>query len=54
MKHKSQLETNQEFLQLRSIKIGGGIFQGDSLSPHVFCIALIPLTHEINRFNYED
>ena len=26
-----------------------GIFQGDSLSPFLFCIALIPLTNELNR-----
>jgi hypothetical protein len=24
------------------------MFQGDSLSPLLFCIALIPLTHELN------
>jgi hypothetical protein len=26
-----------------------GIFQGDSLSPLLFCTELIPLTHELNR-----
>jgi hypothetical protein len=26
-----------------------GIFQGDCLSPLLFCIALIPLTHKLNR-----
>jgi hypothetical protein len=36
-------------MKSRLIKINRGIFQGDSLSPHLFCIALIPLTHELNR-----
>jgi hypothetical protein len=34
-----------------AIKIKRGIFQGDSLSPLLFCIALIPITHELNRYN---
>jgi hypothetical protein len=45
------LKTNQELLQSRLIKINRGIFQGDSLSPLLFCIALIPVTHELNRYN---
>jgi hypothetical protein len=43
------LKTNRELIQSRLIKINRGIFQGDSLSPFLFCIALIPLTHELNR-----
>jgi len=33
-----------------------GIFQGDSISPMLFCICLIPLTEQLNRFNtgYEE
>jgi hypothetical protein len=46
---KLQLKTNQELMQSRFIKINRGIFQGDSLSPLLFCIALIPLTHVLNR-----
>jgi hypothetical protein len=46
---KLQLKTNQELIQSRLIKINSGIFQGDSLSPLHFCIAFIPLTHELNR-----
>jgi hypothetical protein len=46
---KLQLKTNQELIQSRLIKINRGIFQGDSLSPLLFCIALVPLTHELNR-----
>ena len=33
----------------KPIQIRRGIFQGDSLSPLLFCIALIPLTNELNR-----
>jgi hypothetical protein len=46
---KLQLKTSQELMQSRIIKINRGIFQGDSMSPLIFCLALIPLTHEINR-----
>jgi hypothetical protein len=49
MEHKLQLKTNQELMQSRPIKVNRGIFQCDSLSPLLFCIALIPLTHELNR-----
>jgi hypothetical protein len=43
------LKTNQELIQSRLIKINRGIFQGDSLSPLLFCTALVPLTNELNR-----
>jgi hypothetical protein len=46
-----QLKTNQELWQSRLIKINRGIFQGDSMLPPLFCIALIPITHELNRPN---
>jgi hypothetical protein len=46
---KLQLKTNQELIQSRLIKINRRIFQGDSLSPLLSCIALIPLTNELNR-----
>src|SRR5215469_8887312 len=36
-------------MQSQRIQIQRGIFQGDSLSPLLFCIALIPLTKEMNR-----
>ena len=38
------LKTKQEIMQPQSIQIRRGIFQRDSLSPLLFCIALIPLT----------
>ena len=45
------LKTEQEAMQSQPIQIGRGIFQGDALSPlrFFFCIALIPLTNELNR-----
>jgi len=43
------LKTRQEVMQSQSIQLRRGIFQGDSLSPLLFCIALIPLTNELNR-----
>jgi hypothetical protein len=43
------LKTKQEVMQSQPFQIGRGIFQGDSLSPLLFCIALSPLTHELNR-----
>jgi hypothetical protein len=46
-----QLKTNQEMMQSRFIKINRGVSQGDSLSPLLFCIALISLTNELNRSN---
>jgi hypothetical protein len=46
---KLQLKRNQELIQSGIININRGVFQGDSLSLLLFCIALIPLTHELNR-----
>ena len=34
------------------ININSGIFQGDFLSPLLFCLSLIPLTNEHNNFKY--
>jgi hypothetical protein len=42
------MKTNQELIKSRLIKLNRGIFQGDSLSPLLFCIALIPFTNELN------
>jgi hypothetical protein len=44
-----RLKTDQELMQSRLININRGMFWGDSLSPLLFCRALIHLTHEINR-----
>ena len=42
-------KTKQEVKQSQPIQIRREIFQGDSLSLLLFCIALIPLTNELNR-----
>ena len=47
-----QLKTKQEVMQSKLIKIHRGISQGVSLSPLLFCVALIPLTYELNRADY--
>jgi hypothetical protein len=43
-------------IETEDIKIQCGIFQGDSLSPPLFCICLIALTEQLNRLNtgYEE
>jgi hypothetical protein len=46
---KLHLKTYQELMQSRLIKINRGIFQGNSMPPLLFCIALIHLTKELNR-----
>ena len=42
----------QGLLTTGKISIKQGIFQGDSLSPLLFCLALVPLTSEINASGY--
>ena len=39
-------------LKSNSLDIKCGIFQGDSLSPLLFCLVVIPLTTELNRTVY--
>ena len=46
------LKTKREVMESQAIQIQRGIFQGDSLSPLLFCIALIPLTNELNRADF--
>ena len=54
-KWKTQLILTHESGTLMSdnINIKRGIFQGDSLSPLLFCISLIPLSLELNSLGYE-
>ena len=51
---KTQLTLTHESGTLMSdnINIKRGIFQGDSLSPLLFCISLIPLSLELNSLGY--
>jgi hypothetical protein len=45
------LYAENELIETEDIKIQCGIFQGDSLSPLLFCICLIPLIQKLNRLN---
>ena len=45
------LYTEKKLIETQDIKIKCGIFQGDSLSPLLFCICLICLTEQLNRLN---
>jgi hypothetical protein len=51
-----RLHTENELIETEDIKIQCGTFQGDSLSPLLFCICLSPLTEQLNRLNtgYEE
>ena len=46
------LSHNNGTLKSDPVKIKRGIFQGDSLSPLLFCLALIPLSNELNSTGY--
>ena len=45
------LHAENKLIETEGIKIQCGIFQGDSFSPLIFCICLIPLTEQVNRLN---
>jgi hypothetical protein len=45
------LHAENKVIETEDIKIQCGIFHGDSLSPLLFCICLIPLTEQLNRLN---
>ena len=46
------LNTGENILNGGDININGGIFQGDSFSPILFCVALIPLSKLLNNTGY--
>jgi hypothetical protein len=50
------LHAQQKLIKREDIKIEFGILQGDSPSPLLFCICLIPLTKQLSRLNtgYEE
>ena len=48
---RMRLHTENKLTETEDIKIQCGIFQGDSLSPLLFCTSLIPLTEQLNRLN---
>jgi len=49
MEHKVYFKNKTGSMQSQPIQIRRGILQGDFFSPLLFCIALIPLTNELNR-----
>jgi len=49
MEHKAFFLNIAVSNAVKPIQLRRGIFQRDSLSPLLFCIALIPLTNELNR-----
>ena len=53
---RMRLHAENELIETEDIKKQCGIFQGDSLSPLLFCICLIPLMQQLNRLNtgYEE
>jgi hypothetical protein len=53
---RMRLHAENDLIETEDIKIQCEIFQGDSLSPSLFCIFLIPLTEEVNTLNtgYEE
>jgi len=50
------LHTEGKIIETEDLEIQHGIFQGDSLTPLLFCISLIPLTEQLNKLNvgYEE
>jgi hypothetical protein len=51
-----RLHAENKLRETEDMKIQCGIFQGDLLSPLLFCICLIPLTEQLNKLNtgYEE
>ena len=46
------LRAENKLIETEDIKIQRGMFQGDSLSPLLFCICLIPLTEQLNKVKH--
>jgi hypothetical protein len=46
-----RVHTENKLIATEDVEIQYGIFQGDSLSPLLFCICLIPLTEQLSRLN---
>ena len=51
-----RLHTENKLIETGDIKIQCVIFRGDSLSPLLVCICLIPVTEQLNRLKkgYEE
>ena len=55
-KTSMRLHTERKITEREDLEITRGIHQGDSLSPLLFCISLIPFTEHLNKLNtgYEE
>ena len=53
---RMRLHAENKLIETEDIKVQCGIFQGDSLSPLIFCICLLPLTEQLNKLStgYEE
>jgi len=51
-KWRTILHHDEGMMTSRPIEIKSGIYQGDSLSPLVICLALAPLSSLLNRSGY--
>jgi hypothetical protein len=51
-----RVHTENKLIETEEVEIQRGIFQGDSSSPLLFWISLIPLTEQLKRLNtgYEE
>jgi hypothetical protein len=45
------VHTENKLIETEQVEIQCGMFQGDSLSPLLVCICLIPLTEQLSRLN---
>jgi hypothetical protein len=45
------LHAENKLVETEDIKLQCGIFQGDSLSPLLFCICLLPLIEQLNKLS---
>ena len=50
-KTSMRLHTEWKIIETEDLEIQRGIFQGNSLSPLLFCISLIPFTEQLNKLN---
>eukprot|EP00957_Ditylum_brightwellii_P198769 15150901-Ditylum_brightwellii.AAC.2 len=50
-RNQLNLHTAEDTITIKELLIRSEIFQGDSLSPFIFCIALFPPSQKLHRAN---